>query len=151
MPARLFRVEPPRGYTVPTSHWILVARASAAIETHPTDLLRIPVEEQAELFALPTNEGVSPEARLEQARRVLDWWPTALLLEAARLEVPWHLLYEPTRWADVEHQEVWKYIDAYRQTRGRWPNIGPLRERFGRRHNHPVRLPKGQGELELER
>jgi hypothetical protein len=147
MPVRLFRVEPLRGRLVPTSHWLLVARASAALESHPDELLRIPVAHQAELFALPTESGVGPEERLEQARRVLDWWPPELLLEASRIEVPWHLLYEPTRWDDVEHREVWKFVDAYRQTRGRWPSVGALRERFGRRHNHPVRVPPGQSEL----
>jgi len=150
MPSRLFRVEPLRGRQIPTSHWILVARASRALETHQEELLRIPVEGQADLFALPTESGVSPAERLEQAHRVIDWWPPHLLYEAARIEIPWHLLYEPTRWADVEHVEVWRYIEGYRRDRGRWPSIGALRERFGRRHNHPpAGAVEGQNALEL--
>ena len=149
MPTRLFRVEPTHGLPIPTRHWLLVARASAALETHPDPELWVPVSEQRNLFALSTNEGVSPEARLEQARQIMDWWPPALLREAAALDVPWHLLYEPTRWDDVQQSHVWEWVEAYRAERGRWPSVGALREQFGRRHNHPVRVPEGQENLDL--
>ena len=92
--------------------------------------------------------GTPRVRRLAELRRVIEYWPPDLRAEAASGEVPWRTLVDPTRWPDVDREEVFAFVRSYADDRGRWPLIDTLHRKFGRVSNH--RLPgetEGQGVL----
>jgi hypothetical protein len=122
-----------RGERVPTQQMLMVADVAAALErSHGLPFL-------ADVLQVHAQGQTTAEDRLRQAIRVINWWPAAVL-EAVMLfdcDVPWHSLYEPTRWDDVDKPTLVAFVLGFVE-RGRWPSVGEMRASGGRRRNHPL-------------
>lgn len=123
---------------VPVEHWLAIARASVALESHPDPQLAIPYHEHVGLFALAEENGIPPLDRLRQAREIIDFWPEPLLIRAETLGASWTALEEPTRWG--EREAFLAEVERFTLRKHRWPTNDENRRLGGRlpphRHTH---------------
>lgn len=142
---RQIRLGGSRGEKVDTARMLLVAEALYQLAGMPT----WPLERLAEIFDIPTTNEVPRIERATEALNVWGHYPREFLEFAYRYPPAWHLLTEPTRWEDVDRDEVVAYFQQCMEQRGSWPTIGALRARFGRTSNHRPEAEKTPGQDQL--
>jgi hypothetical protein len=141
-----------RGERIDTRRALLVAEALADLSRPRESDWQQPAHDLdylCEVLEIPEQNDVPRKVRAAEMLKVWRHYPRQFLEFAFTYPPPWHTLVEPTRWDDVDRDEVVSYFQEQMDKRGAWPSIGALRSRFGRQSNHRPEADKMPGQDQL--